>query len=133
MSALAIWHSSKRSHREVRLFAKNQGHIASDVFQQLLASDTNLGAKLHTLQQVNEQTASHLGGGRAGQSPRLCLPLKAFRENISVCCETICEPGTDFCYPLRMSQRGGGQHAAAASIAGRGINRSLAKCGHGLV
>ena len=30
------------------LLAKNQGHIASDIFQQFLASDTNLGAKLQT-------------------------------------------------------------------------------------
>lgn len=39
---------------------KNQRHIASDVFQQLLASDANLGTKLYTLKQVDEQTASHL-------------------------------------------------------------------------
>lgn len=45
------------------LLAKNQGHIAPGVFQQFLASDTNLGAKLQTLQQVNEQTGSHLGRG----------------------------------------------------------------------
>ena len=49
------------SSRPLDLLAKNQGHIASDIFQQFLASDANLGAKLHTLQQVNEQTASHLG------------------------------------------------------------------------
>jgi|ERR1700722_19220223 hypothetical protein len=58
------------------LLAKNQVHIASDIFQQFLASDANLGAKLHTLQQVNEQTASHLGSGCAGQAPRLCFLLE---------------------------------------------------------
>ena len=115
------------------LLAKNQGHIASGVLQQFLASDPNLGAKLQTLQQVNEQTAPHLGRGSASQAPRLHLLLETFRENISVCCETLREPGTDFCYPLRMSQRSGGQHAAAASVACSGVNGSLTKGGHGLV
>ena len=83
--ASAIMHSSRRIPAEVRLdlLAKNQGHIASGVFQQFLATNTNLGAKLQTLQQVNEQTASHLGRGCAGQTPRLYLPLETFRENIS--------------------------------------------------
>jgi hypothetical protein len=61
MSAWAISHSFSRfPRRTLDLLANNQGHIASDIFQQFLACDTNLGAKLHTLQQVNEQTASHL-------------------------------------------------------------------------
>ena len=47
------------------LLAKNQGHIASGVLQQLLARNTGLGAKLQTLHQVNERTASHLGRGCA--------------------------------------------------------------------
>ena len=59
---MAIGRSSRRipAEKRVRSLAKNQGHIASDIFQQFLASDTNLGAKLYTLQQVNEQTASQL-------------------------------------------------------------------------
>src|SRR5271156_4833096 len=135
MSDSAIWHSSRPipPRSAVGLLAKNQGHIASDIFQQFLASDTNLGAKLQTLQQVNEQTASHLGRGCASQATRLYLLLETFRENISVCCETVREPGTDLRYPLRMSHRSGGQHAAAASVAGSGVDGSLAKGGHGLV
>ena len=99
------------------LLAKNQGHIASGVFQQFLARDTNLGAKLQTLQQVNEQTASHLGRGCASQAPRLYLLLETFRENISGSGQALLEPGTDLRYPLRLSQRSGGHHAAAASLA----------------
>ena len=49
----------------MRLLAKNQGHIASGVLQQLLARNTSLGANLQTLHQVNERTASHLGRGCA--------------------------------------------------------------------
>jgi hypothetical protein len=60
--------------------------------KQLLARDTNLGAKLQTLQQVNEQTASHLGRGCASQAPRLYLLLETFRENIGGCRETLREP-----------------------------------------
>ena len=47
------------------LLAKNQGHIASGVLEQLLTRNTGLGAKLQTLHQVNERTASHLGRGCA--------------------------------------------------------------------
>src|SRR5258708_11186372 len=128
-----MWHSSRRVPQEVCLLAKNQGHIASGVLQQLLARYTNLGAKLQTLQQVNEQTASHLGGGCGSQATRLYLHLETFRENISGCCEPLREPRTNLCHPLRMSQRSGGQHAAAASVAGSGVDGSLAKGGHGLV
>src|SRR5208283_395991 len=60
------------------LLAKNQGHIASGVLQQLLARNANFGAKLQTLQQVNEHTASHLGGGCASQAPCLHLPFETF-------------------------------------------------------
>src|SRR5260370_3934431 len=113
--------------------AKNSGHIALDIFQQFLASDTNLGAKLHTLQQVNEQTASHLGRGCASQATRLYLLLETFRENICGCGEALREPGTDLRYPIRLSQRSAGQHAAAAIVASSGVDGSLAKGGHGLV
>ncbi len=54
--------------REGRLLAKNQGHIASSVLQQLLARNSCLGANLQTLHQVNERTASHLGRGCASQA-----------------------------------------------------------------
>ena len=66
--------------RALDLLAKNQGHIASGVLQQLLARNTNLGAKLQTLQQVNEQTASHLGRGCASQAPRLISCSKRFAK-----------------------------------------------------
>src|ERR1700677_4481337 len=115
------------------LLAKNQGHIASCVFQQFFASDTNLGAKLQTLQQVNEQTASHLGRGCASQAPRLYLLLETFRENISGCGEALRCVRTDLRYSLRLSQRSGGHHATAASLIRRGIEGCLAKGGHGLV
>src|SRR5277367_7196737 len=135
MSDSAIWHSSRRIFpgSALDLVAKNQGHIASGVFQQFLATDTNLGAKLQTLQQVNEQTASHLGRGCASQTPRLYLPLEAFRENISGSGQALLEPGTDLRYPLRLSQRSSGHHAAAASLASTGVDGSLAKGGHSLV
>src|SRR5260370_22423320 len=113
--------------------AKNSGHIASDIFQQFLASDTNLGAKLHTLQQVNEQTASHLGRGCASQATRLYLLLETFRENICGCGEPLREPGTDLRYPIRLSQRSGGHHAAPAIVASSGLGGSLANPGHGLL
>ena len=61
--ALVQTHSPPRSALD--LLAKNQGHIASGVLQQLLARNTGLGAKLQTLHQVNERTASHLGRGCA--------------------------------------------------------------------
>ena len=50
---------------ELDLLAKNQGHIASGVLQQLLARNTGLGAELQTLHQVDERAASHLGRGCA--------------------------------------------------------------------
>src|SRR5271167_2078328 len=78
------------------LIAKNQGHIAPGVLQQLLARNTGLGAKLQTLQQVNEQTASHLGRGCASQAPRFHLLLETFRESLSGCGEALPEPRTDF-------------------------------------
>src|ERR1700679_3591791 len=113
--------------------AKNQGHIASGVLQQLLARNTGLGAKLQTLQQVYERTASHLGRGCASQAPRLHLLLETFRENISRCGEALRGTRTDLRYPLRLSQRSGGHHAAAASVASSGVDGSHAKGGHGLV
>src|SRR5277367_4709943 len=107
MSDSAIWHSSRRIFpgSALDLVAKNQGHIASGVFQQFLASDTNLGAKLQALQQVNEQTASHLGRGCASEATRLYLLLETFRENICGYGEALREPGTDLRYPIRLSQR----------------------------
>src|ERR1700692_2876731 len=79
---MVIGHSSRRipPRSALDLLVKNQGHIASGVLQQLLARKTNLGAKLQTLQQVNEQTASHLGRGCASQTPRLYLQLETVRE-----------------------------------------------------
>src|ERR1700677_2412834 len=115
------------------LLAKNQGHIASGLLQQLLARNTKLGAKLQTLQQVNERTASHLGRGCASQAPRLHLLFETFRENISGCGEALRGIRTDLCYPLRLPQRSGGQHGAAASVASSGVDGSLAKGGQGLV
>ena len=53
-------HSSRRI-RALDFLAKNQGHIASGVLQQLLARNTGPGAKLQTLHQVNERTASYPG------------------------------------------------------------------------
>ncbi len=43
------------------LLPKNQRHIALRILQQLFAGNADLAAKLQTLQQVNEQTSSHLG------------------------------------------------------------------------
>src|ERR1700677_1995025 len=107
VSASAIWHSSRRipPKSALDLLAKNQGHIASCVLQQLLARNTNLAAKLQTLQQVNEQTASHLGRGCASQSPRLHLLLETFRENISGCGKALRGIRTDLGHSLPVSQR----------------------------
>ena len=59
------------------LLVKNQGQIASGVLQQLLARNNGLGAKLQTLHQVNERTASHLRGGCAkSEAPRLPSPAR---------------------------------------------------------
>src|SRR5277367_4185457 len=85
----AALNSGPRRISELDLLAKNQGHIASGVLQQLLARNTGLGAKLQTLHQVNERTASHLGRGCASQAPRLHLLLETFRENISGCGEAL--------------------------------------------
>src|SRR5271163_2246073 len=135
VSAMVIWHSSRRIPPGSALdsLAKNQGHIASGVLQQLLARNTGLGAKQQTLHQVNERTASHLDRGCASQAPRLHLLLETFRENISGCGEALREPGTDLRYPIRLSQRSGGHHAAAASVASSGVDGSLAKGGHSFV
>jgi hypothetical protein len=67
VSASAIWHSSRRIPPGIALdlLAKNQGHIASGVLQQLLARNSGLGAKLQTLHQVTERSASRLGRGCA--------------------------------------------------------------------
>src|SRR6202789_829278 len=113
--------------------AKNQGHIASGVLQQLLARNTGLGAKLQTLQQVYERTASHLGRGCASQAPRLHLLFETFRENISGCGKALRGIRTDLGYSLRVSQHRGGHHAAAASLIRRGVDGRLAKGGHSLV
>ncbi len=99
------------------LLAKNQGHIASGVLQQLLASDTNLGAKLQTLQQVNERTASHPSRGCASQVSRLHLLFETFRENISECRKALRDIRTDLGYSLRPSQRRGRSTKSAASSA----------------
>src|SRR5277367_2376831 len=124
----AALNSGPRRISELDLLAKNQGHIASGVLQQLLARNTGLGAKLQTLHQVNERTASHLGRGCASQSPRLHLLFETFRENISGRGEALRGTRTDLRYPLRLSQRSGGHHAAAAS-ASSGVDGSLAKGG----
>src|SRR5258708_34510400 len=92
-----------------------------------------MGGEGTTVKKVNEKTASHLGGGCASQAPRLYLLLETFRENICGCGEALREPGTDLRYPIRLSQRSGGHHAAAASVASSGVDGSLAKPGHGLV
>src|SRR5271163_1550271 len=135
VSAMVIWHSSRRIPPGSALdsLAKNQGHIASGVLQQLLARNTGLGAKLQTLQQVNERTASHLGRGCASQVPCLHLLLETFREHISSCGEALREIGTDLRYSLRLSQRRGDHHATAASLTRSEVDGSLAKGGHGLV
>src|SRR5277367_3905913 len=129
----AALNSGPRRISELDLLAKNQGHIASGVLQQLLARNTGLGAKLQTLQQVNERTASHLGRGCASQAPCLHLLLETSREHISSCGEALREIGTDLRYSLRLSQRRGDHHAPAASVASSEVDGSLAKGGHGLV
>src|SRR5277367_6202197 len=135
VSVLAIWHSSRRipPGSALDLLAKNQGHIASGVLQQLLARNTGLGAKQQTLHQVNERTASHLGRGCASQSPRLHLLFETFRENISGRGEALRDIRTDLRYSLRLSHCCGGHHATAAGPTRSGVDGSLAKGGHGLV
>src|ERR1700712_3136795 len=82
VSAWAIWIAQTHCRREVRLdlLAKNQGHIASCVLQQLLARNTGLGAKLQTLHQVNERAASDLGRGCASQAPAFISCSKRFAK-----------------------------------------------------
>src|SRR5277367_3548513 len=129
----AALNSGPRRISELDLLAKNQGHIASGVLQQLLARNTGLGAKLQTLHQVNERTASHLGRGCASQAPRLHLLFETFRENISGCGEALGDIRTDLRYSLRLSQCCGGHHATAVSLIRSGVDGSLAKGGHSLV
>ena len=58
-------HSSRSLALKValHLLPKNQRHIAPGFLQQLFAANADFATKLQTLQQVNEQTASYLGGG----------------------------------------------------------------------
>src|SRR3954452_24682958 len=94
MSALAILHSSRRTPWQALRFARQESSAHSFGRRAaILARNTSLGAKLQTLQQVDEQTASHLCSGCPSQGPRLHLLVETFR--ISRCREAVREIRTD--------------------------------------